>query len=407
MTRLSLTVSLLFLLLCVPGLVAQEQAAKPTPRKLALEIVGRHYGSSPVLEPPSEGGFMEMSAPRQLPEWKPPAGAVPLTRIRIRSKYEGAGVRINVAVVFDDSEPADAPGPKYGEKEQALASYLAQEGETVTVSELARFGVEPLRLRVVEAAPRESTPPPALQPQLSNPLKSVTVVSFESEAHSPTSYRLTLRNLAPKSIIVLDVYSAQSGGRSSERMQGTPARPLMAPGATFEAHVSINGGGGRMTPQGFLPDPPRQQTLVVGTVIFEDGTYEGEVRIAAEFTAERRGLQTQLARVLPLLPCGLDAPEQDAAPALEKLKAQISTLRIDVDPGVVDELRARFPELSKEEDRAQLAVQVMSGLKQGRAEALHILSEVEALRVRNPEGLNLRQLLCAAKEQLERRSGNR
>jgi hypothetical protein len=177
--RPALLASCLGFLLCAAAVSAQERPAQPEPRDLAVQIVGRTYGPAPVLAPPSEGGFIETIPPPQRADWKQPAGAVPLTRVRLRSRYEGAGVRVNVAVVFDDSEPADAPGPKYGPREQALASYLAQEGELVTVGELTRYGFEPLQFKLVKAVPRQPEPV-ALQPQLVNSLKSVTVVSFES-----------------------------------------------------------------------------------------------------------------------------------------------------------------------------------------------------------------------------------
>jgi hypothetical protein len=404
MTRSNLTalfVSLLIGLLCAGGLKAQEKPVQVAPHNLAIQIVGRHYGPSPVFEPPSEGGFMEAVAP-PLSNWKQPAGTPPLARIRIRSKYEGAGVRLNVAAVFDDSEPVDAPGPKYGEKEEALGSYLVQEGETVTVRALARYGRAPMQLKIVKAAPRETESALSPQPVLENPLKSVVVVGFESDAQSAPFQRLLLRNLSAKSIIALDVYSELGHGSSnSQSMESTPGRPLIAPGATYEVRVSINGGrGGRTTPQGFVPYPPQPQTMVVGTVVFDDDTYEGEARRAAEIIARRRGRQLQLTRVLTLLPDNPDAPAQEPTDVLEKLKTQVSLLRIDADTALVDELAGRFPELPKG-SRTLLAAEVMNGLKHGREEVSRRLKEMADAQTRNPQGFNLPQALHAFREHLE------
>jgi hypothetical protein len=399
-----LTASLLISLLCAAGSAAQEKLANPAPRNLAIEIVGRkHLIPAPVLEPPARGGYIETVPPSHLPGWQQPADALPLTRIRIRSTLEGDGVRIKVAVVFDDSEPADAPGPKYGEREQPLASYLVQEGETATVSELTRFGFEPMVLRVVKHQPRAEQPAPIMQPQIINPLQSVTVVSFESKAPPSTFYGLTLRNLSVKSIIALDVYIVEDGGSSGQRMEAPPEHPLMPPGATYETSISM---GGWLTPQGSVPDM-HQPTMTIGTVVFADGTYEGEAKTAAEIMARRRGQQKQLARVLPLLQSFLDAPPQDATTALEKLKAQVSMLRIDVDPTIVDELLARFPELPQKDNRTWLTAMIMDGYRNGRMEAMNRLREIEAMRAHKAESFDFQQALRAAKEQLEKRIGSR
>jgi len=395
------------LLFGASSLRAQEKPTAPTtPKNLAIEIVGRDNGVPfPVLES-SQGGLAETSPPKRLPNWKQPPGVIPLTRIRIRSTFEGEGVRIKVAGAFDDSELPDASGPKYGEKEEALASYFAREGETVTVEELARFGIEPMLLRVVRASPRRDEPVVAVtQPLIVNPLQAVTVLSFESDATRPTHYNLTLRNLSAKSIIALKVHSTQEGGGGSQSVQGMPEHPLMPPGAMYQIEISVNNGG-RWTPQGFVPDT-RQQTWEIGTVIFADGTYEGEMKTAAEYAAAGKGRRVQLARALRLFQQTLAAPEQDATVVLEKLKSQVSTLRIDVEASIVDELLAHFPQLSANNDRAWLMATVMSGLKNGREEALFRLKDLEEARTRNAENFNFQQSLRAINQQLARQIGTR
>ncbi len=49
-----------------------------------------------------------------------------------------------------------------GSREQALASYLAKKGETVRVSEVSQFGIEPFEMKIVDArtipAPKSVSP---------------------------------------------------------------------------------------------------------------------------------------------------------------------------------------------------------------------------------------------------------
>ena len=397
--------SLAFGLLCAPSLRAQARQSQSAPHKLAIEVSGRdHLEPFPVSETSAEGGFLQTSPRRRLPGWKQPAGVAPLIGVKIRSTYEGEGVRLKIAFVFDDSEPADAPGPKYGEREQAVSSHFVREGEAITVAELRRFGYEPMTLRVVPALPsRLAEPPPAAQPQIANPLQSVTVVSFESEEAAPKFYRLTLRNLSAKSITALEI-TAGGGGRR-QRMEATSGRPLMAPGGTCETSIDVSGGWLK-TPQGYVADA-RQQTWTVGTVVFDDGTYEGEARTAAVIAASRLGRRTQLARVLALLETVSETAGRDAVATLEELKARVSALRIDADASKADALLASFPELAKEQGRAWIMSQILDGLRRGRHEALSQVEELAARAKRDGPTFDLRQSLQAVKELLGRRGGIR
>lgn len=394
--------SLLVGLLCASSLCAQEKPPVKVSRSLGIEIDGHDHSMPFQIFEPSQEGQLETSPSRRLAKWKQPAGMLPLTRVKIRSTYEGDGVRIKLTAVFDDSELPDSSGPKYGEKEEPLATYFAREGETVEVAELTRFGFEPMRLKVVHAPTKPDEPPaPIPQPQIVNPLQSVTVVSFESEPTRATHYNLTLRNLSAKSIIMLEVQSVSGGGRSRQRVEAHVERPLMKPGAVYQMKLSLHDSR-RWTPQGYVQNT-EPQTWSVGTVIFADGTYEGELKTAAEVAAVGQGRHIQLARVLELLQKMSDVLEQDVAVNLEKLKSQVSTLRIDVDGVFVDELLARFPQLSSNEDRAWLKSNVMSGLKNGREEALFRLTDLEAARTRDAVNFDFQQSLRAINQRLARR----
>ena len=384
---------------------AQQNSADPTLGTLAVEIVNDDKPASqfPVLGP-TEGGFMEIGPSRQLSDWKQPAGVLPLARIRIHSLMEDNAVRINVSAVFDDSWPVDSTGAKYGAREQPIASYLAKEGETISVQELKRFGVEPLLLKVVRAELRRDEEQPfAFQPAVVSKVKSVeviAVVASGSDPSAPTRYQVSLRNLTSKNITALEIYESEQGrrGGSETMMQSVPGRPVIGPGAMYDTEVSIGGTSGRMTPQGFVPDPQKQRTFVVGTVVFEDGTFEGEVVVAAGIEARQAGRRIQLGRVVLLLRDTLDAADQGEAAALEKLKSQVSLLRIDVDASIISELLSRFPSLADETEKKRLMGEVMDGLKNGREEILHKIKEFEQSTDRSTD---FRAWLSRTKEKYE------
>ena len=392
-------------------LVDAQQSSPGPPRSiLAVEIVDddKHESQFPVLGPP-EGGFMETGPSRQLPDWKQPAGVPPLARLRIRSLMEGDAVRIRVSAVFDDSYPVDSPGPKYGAREEPVASYLAKEGESITVRELERFGFEPLLLKVVKAKPRLEEQALAFQPEVVSKLKSVEVFAFGIDPSSPTWFSLSLRNLTSKNITALEIYETEQGrrgGGSQMSMQSAPDRPVIAAGAVYETQVSVGGSRGRMTPQGLVPEPQQQLTFVVGTVVFDDGTYEGEAEVAARIEARQVGRRLQLARVVSLLKDIPDAPEQGAMATLQKLKSQVSSLRIDVDASIISELLARYPSLADEHRRERLMAEVMDGLRSGREEVLHQIKEFEQSSERASGGIDFRTWLSRTKERYEAMSSS-
>lgn len=407
LTTNALAVSLFFLL-GGPALTAQEEGAKPAPKNLAIEMVvpWARGGYQPVAVGVRRG----MSAPRRrLPgREQPAAGEPPLTGINFTSAYEGDAVRIKVSVVFDDSQ-TDAPGPKYGPQERGVATYLAREGETVNVEELARFGVEPMQLKVVRANPEPETPSLSSAPQLVNETKSVEVVSFGPDPRpaNRNRYNLRLQNVTRKNIIALGLYEATPGGPAHTRMVGYPGQPLIRAGDFYDTNYHFNVAARAITHLGAVPDAEQPRTLNVGTVVFDDGDYEGDVGTAASVVAYQKGVLVQNARVALLLQSFLDAPSVDATAAIEKLKAEASALRIDAEPAVVAELRAQFPALAGADAGERLAADVMSGLRGGKDGFTHRIKRWEEMRAREPDAFDLRRHLSALKDDFERRDARR
>jgi hypothetical protein len=387
------------------GVVAQRGQAAPMFDGFAVEIVRKEGPGSQfrVLDAP-DGGFIETSPDQWLPDWKQPEGVLPLTRLRLRALMEDGGVRIKVFAVFDDSYPVDSPGPKYGAREQPVANYLVREGETILVRELTDFGVEPLNLRVVRATPQTVERPLAVPGEAVSKLDAVSVVAFGIDTSEPTMYRLSLRNLTQKNITALQIYQVDKAGRRVGHymeMWAGPTRPVIMAGGMYETHVDGDSGSGRMTPQGFMPDPPQPLTVVIGTVVFDDGTYEGEAEVAARMEARQIGRRIQFKREVSLLDGMLNAPEQDVQVAVEKLKSQVSTLRIDVDVSIVNKLLARYPSLSSEDQKKDLTAQVMDGLRAGREELLYAIKEFSGTGGRNSRSSDFRAWLSKTREKYD------
>jgi hypothetical protein len=382
-SRLVLFAILITGLLCVSS-SAQQKSAKSTFSDLAIEIAGDHPRPFPVSL--SKGGYTQIGPPPKRPDWKQAQDTAPLTSIRIRPTLEGDGVRITIGAIFDDSEPVDVPGPKYGEKERTIASYFAQPGDTVSVSELEPFGFEPLVLKVIKyKPPATAEPAPAILPEVVNDLKSVVFIDLQDEQPSSQSYRLMMQNPTAKSIVALTIQSAPG---ATESVEGTRQKPLATPGSAFHTIVNCSGGG---------VEEPLRSKLVIQTVLFDDDSYEGNVVTAAEMAARARGRQIQLSRVLELLP---ETGRSETIKSIQELKAGVEKLRIDVDNSIVEEMLSKFPALPKNYGKTWLATRLMDGLKGGRGQALSLVNSVERERARDPKNPDLNQSLANLRERV-------
>jgi hypothetical protein len=343
-----------------------------------------------------------MGTTTPLADWKKTGEGPPLTAIRINGVMEGDAVRIKITAVFDDSYPVDAPGPKYGRSEKAIGSYLAHEGETVKVNELTEYSFEPLVLRIVKAVPQVDEPRVDFTPpEVINNLKAIEVVSFVPEPALSDHYQLTVRNVSAKNIIALDVYQPMERGRSGvTSLSGDPSRPVMRPGETHREMLNETGGS-RRTEQGVVPEHLSHK-FIVGTVVFDDETYEGEAGEGVTIIATRTGNRIQLSRAVSLLQKALETGDQDSAALLERLRTEVSGLRIDVEPQLVDDFLARFPELPKTYNRTRVAETIMRGLIEGRQSVLSRIKDIPDATGRDQPSLDsVWQRLNSLKGQIE------
>jgi hypothetical protein len=383
--------SILIGLLCAPG-AAQEKQSKSTPTELGIEIVtDRHPFPFAVSK---EAGSIEIGPPPKRPDWKPAPDTPPLTRITIHPVLDRDGVSVKIGAVFDDSQPADAPGPKYGAREQAIASYFARLDETISVNELEKFGFEPLVLRVIRYQPEPFPEASAnVLPEVVNSLKSVTFVDLQSDEPKSHSYQLTLQNISSRSVVALTIGVQPS---HTQTLEGG-AKPIILPGATSKIGIGAIES---------LPPETSRLTLVVSAVLFEDGTYEGDVISAAELAARSKGRQIQSLRCLQLLRGIPEQPTQEISRAIQEVKAAVEKLRIDVDGTVIDELQSQFPLLPKANGKAWLAEKTMDGLRMTRSSVVYQLNEVGQKLARNEEGFDLNQSLARVRERLAQFAGN-
>jgi hypothetical protein len=171
----------------------------------------------------------------------------------------------------------------------------------------------------------------------------VVLNSMPKETTLP-SYRIILRNQSNKNIIGLGV-DVVSGGRVqiSSRPRGIDGQPLIPAGKEYWLTVAAPNRA-QPTADGYVPTSPSDQQIQIKSVVFEDGTYEGDAETAASVKGYQAGEKMILPRLIPLLESALNASNADLKEALKNLESQVTTVASDADPQVVQSLAAEFPQ---------------------------------------------------------------
>lgn len=279
--------------------------------------------------------------------------------VRIAASFEGGAWQIKISVIR---------GGFQDKGEHAVATYSARVGESVRVREMAGLGVEPFEVTIVPVIPEAVAPP-----EVTNKTRSIGVVSL-TPGMIPQPYRLLLQNLSHKRVAALEV----NAYGDKERLylmwpRGEWDRPLMEAGATFEMEL-------QSAPRGqsaFGEHPPnRPDRFEVATVVFEDGTYEGEPFLAALINALMAGSKAQLEQVLALLREAFEATGDSNKDVVLNLKRGASGLSEEAEPAQIKELGARFRTLD-DYQKPNLKTYATLGLHDVKASLLKDIDEFE------------------------------
>lgn len=326
--RIPRSLTLLCVLLALPSATtAQEKQLSTEPGGLMVQIgfTGRPAPAFlPV--PPAHAKRSAVWTPifDRVAGFQPEPGTPPVRAVNIASSAEGDAARVDVSVFV---------GVRSFDKEVQVGSYLLREGERAVVKELAAFGVEPFEIAAVR--PNISAPP---LPSVSTRTTSLEVIGLEPTKSTIPAYKLSLRNLSSKNITALqvDVFEG-SRLRLSGSPHGQQGLPLIPAGAVLETNV-LGAKDTTMTRFGYEPASPPFQTIVVTTLVFEDGSYEGDPAPALRINARTAGERIQLKRAVTELKKTLDTPGLTASDAIAMLIQRVSALSDEVPPAVAEKL---------------------------------------------------------------------
>jgi len=208
--------------------------------------------------------------------------------------------------------------------------------------------------------------------QIDNKTQAFQIISSEI---NNGIVRVSLRNGYSKTINGFTLADSESSGI---QIDFTSTDSPIAPGETYQYKIPLR------SIQSSLDSAENNKfKLKVLSVVFDDGTSDGDYHAIAQMKNRRRGEKVQLARIMPLLNQALASSDTDILDALRRLKSQIASLSVEPENGQPPE--------------------ILSGLHHGKEDAL---AQIRALEERQTAqgNVDLRQGLLAIKKRFEKKA---
>jgi len=341
----------LIALLSAPAAALQRNPF-PLPTDFSLRIID-DQGRSHYYLITEAGDRMWFGQFKRIAGWHMPASQPKdVTRVQLACRREGDRIRIDLSVGFLPlpSGPVFMTAPAEGYPGQALGSYTAGLGETVSLDALADFGIVPIEVKVVPSKAHSLDPA-----RVANRTRAIEVVRVD---RARNLFRIVLRNTSAKPVAALQLYYPVTQGPYGQVI-GSGTNKIISPGEVYETQFQVSVRG-RMTPQGFVQDDSVTPKVAIGGVVFDDLTYEGDKEVMLKVAANLRGEMMQAPRILSLIKPALDVADSRAL--RERLERQMAALSLYVDGRVVENRAGRYGPLTPPQ-RNFLAGELQNGLR--------------------------------------------
>lgn len=349
---LALTIAACLLL---PSSVEGQEPAGPRPTKLSLKMIifdGAAPTFYPVPDKDSGGGSGVTKDFRRTPSVRWVSGAQ-VEAVGVYFKRDGAGVRVSAYAYFGEKEPREGV---------QVADCFLSEGQECVVSRLSGYGVEPMRLGVVRRAEVELSPP-----RVDNRTRAVEVTGIDVNEDEP-SFVLKMRNASEKHIRAIEIKEMRGW-----QPKGSPPNfdwkvmRAIKPGEAWQVKLEF-GWNSKAGEQGHTIEPPNR--VLIGSVLFTDGTYEGDSAFAARAEAYKSGRRALLARVLDIMREAEEAPAGDVRDAARQIGVRVEMLSCTVEWGAVVELAGRYSAMTHWQ-LEEIKSSVEAGMERQRSEVLN------------------------------------
>src|SRR5215471_18379054 len=358
------------LLLTWSGRCASQTLPTPPPvSDLNVEILNltgsKYVGSVP--DHGAHGGLYANDRLRRVAGWTPTADTpVAASVIKVEFWLEQGVVQLEVQAYLGEIAPGSRPPDWEKLPKIKIASRLVHEGETISVDETERVGIEPFQVKIARTDPWSIGPPEILN--------QTQALHVEATTENRPAYFVSVRNVSTKTITAIQWY----GVANNRRLGGAGQRGarLIPAGKLFQLYQRfVSNDQGTAAPS--KSDLPTQRQIVIAAVLFEDGTFEGEPDAAAAMAAQWTGESLQLSRLMQLLKSASANTDGDQTTRLTKLKADITAMNTEFDPALAAKLLTHFPGVSEDIRQRRITIEFKAGLMFAKDNLLHEIQRFE------------------------------
>ncbi|PYR21200.1 MAG: hypothetical protein DMF94_08900 [Acidobacteria bacterium] len=274
----------------------------------------------------------ELTSTRRASMWTPffprvdgyklPEGATPVYAVQFGRVLVGRNIHVDISVLLGSAQPPGVP----------IASVVVSPGSRVVIDALAKFGVQPVTLSMVDVAPM--TP---YLPTVVSVSPQIEVANVDLLNAPYPGYRMTLRNLGSKGVSNVHVQSYRGQEKAlSALKRAEDGRPMMHPGGSYTFDMNLTSGlaneltaPGRWTPRAI-------DLIEFDSVRWDDGTYDGTPPFpdADALIESDSGRRLQLRRIVDALRAAFAEPSSGFG-VLASAKNRIDVLT-DAEPDQVD-----------------------------------------------------------------------
>jgi hypothetical protein len=290
---------LLALILIAPAKGSSRQQFRPPRSEIGLEI--RLAGeSSPPIRLAGPGNAPMAQIFRRSLKITDPMAAGSFTLLLVQAEVEGDGIRVSLSIIYNDL--SDHEWWKH-KKETTAGSYLIRAGESIRPAELDQFGIEPFEMKAVDATPV------VLKTGEGPRITNSAALEVEKVERNFDFYRVWLKNKSGKNIVAYSISTGKGIMQVGSEGYGRSVSVLEAGATSREL---------------YLHDPEIEvKGLAVLLVVFEDGSFEGDPKLATQYRAKAEGVRIQSPSVLRMIEQILKVDDSDLRAALDKLEAEL------------------------------------------------------------------------------------
>jgi hypothetical protein len=317
-----------------------------------------------------------------------PTGTDQPSALRLEYKVEGDTVLITATAFYGDFDQQNTPVSLEKLRRQTLATHSGKLNDSVVFPEMEQVGLEPVTLRIVTA-------------QSESPYRPLTrsdapSVQMEYAPLDRTFGTLTLHNSSSKAVNAFRVSSSEETGSRDAMEEDKGGLPvLIAPDSSYQARIGVPHSGKPVN--GTFVEDPQPQYLILQSVLFADGSYEGEARFAAEMAAREFGAKVQRLRIKRSAEPILADDSLDDESKIDRIRAAIQQLSTDPDVETVAQFHAQYPAFP-EDALTKAEGHLGRAMKSENVSMDHLIQENEPIFKQNRQRLTLARWWTAIAE---------